>query len=147
EVGANDFRISDMGPDGNINFEAVRPAVAYNPGNNEYLVVWEGDDNTDDEVEIFGQRLSPAGGEGGANDFRISDMGPDGFNDFQAFSPAVAYNGRANEYLVVWTGDDNTGTLEQGEVEVFGQRLSNTGAEVGVNDFRISDMGVDGDAD
>ena len=38
------------------------PAVAYNSTNNEYLVVWAGDDNTaplvDDEFEIFGQRLN-----------------------------------------------------------------------------------------
>src|SRR5262249_55416613 len=63
EVG-NDFRISHMGTDGDPNFAASAPAVAYNPTNNEYLVVWEGDDDTpplvNDEVEIFGQRLNAA---------------------------------------------------------------------------------------
>jgi len=40
EIGANDFRISDMGRDGDVNFDASIPAVAYNPNANEYLVVW-----------------------------------------------------------------------------------------------------------
>jgi hypothetical protein len=146
----NDIRISDMGPDGNFAFEARRPAVAYNAVNNEYLVVWSGDDATfplvNDEFEIFGQRLDAAtGAEVGANDFHLSDMGPDGNANFDAVFPAVAYNGAANEYLVVWQGDDNTGTLVDNEQEIFGQRLNGaTGAEVGANDFRISDMGPDG---
>jgi hypothetical protein len=44
EIGTNDFRISDMGPDGNADFDAFPPSVAYNPTNNEYLVVWYGED-------------------------------------------------------------------------------------------------------
>jgi hypothetical protein len=46
EVGTNDFRISDMGGTGNTSYNATYPAVAYNSTNNEYLVVWYGDDNT-----------------------------------------------------------------------------------------------------
>ena len=58
-------------------FGAFNPALAYNSLNNEYLVVWQGDDSTDGEFEIFGQRLNAATGAGiGANDFRLSDMGP-----------------------------------------------------------------------
>jgi hypothetical protein len=145
-VGAHDFRISDMGPNGNPAFDAFDPAVAYNGVNNEYLVVWQGDDTTDNEQEIYGQRLNAAtGAEVGANDFRISDMGPDGNTDFAASNAAVAYNGAANEYLVVWGGDDNIKSdFLYHEYEIYGQRLSATGAEVGDNDFRISDMGDDG---
>ena len=55
-----------MGPDGNVAFRASDPKVAYNVTNNEYLVVWQGDDNTaplvDEEFEIFGQQLSAVGG-------------------------------------------------------------------------------------
>jgi hypothetical protein len=145
-IGANDFRISHMGPDGNIDSAAIEPAVAYNGAANEYLVVWYGNDTPDSAYEIFGQRLSAAtGAQIGVNDFRISDLGPNGNSAFGARSPAVAYNRAANEYLVVWQGDENTGTLVRGEVEIFGQRLdAATGAEVGVNDFRLSDMGPDG---
>lgn len=64
EVGPNDVRISDIGPDGNIAYDANVPAVAFNPASHEYLVVWEGDDNigplVEDEIEIFGQRLGDA---------------------------------------------------------------------------------------
>jgi hypothetical protein len=151
EVGGNDFRISDMGPDGDTHFAAFAPAVAYNGANDQYLVVWYGDDDTGNlvggEFEIFGQRLDAAtGAEVGDNDFRISHMGPDRNLNFGAFEPAVAYNGAANEYLVVWFGDDNTGTLVNDEFEIFGQRLdAATGAQLGANHFRISDMGTDGD--
>jgi hypothetical protein len=146
-----DFRLSDMGPDGNTSFNARSPAVAYNSASNEYLVVWSGDDDTvplvDNETEVFGQRVSATGVEIGVNDFRVSETGPDGNASFEAFSPAVAYSAVANEYLVVWAGDDDTGLLVDGEFEIFGQRLDAAGVEIGTNDFRLSDMGPDGDTD
>ncbi|MFN8588742.1 MAG: hypothetical protein U0704_13190, partial [Candidatus Eisenbacteria bacterium] len=149
-VGTNDFRISDMGTDGDPSADATAPAVAWNATNNEYLVVWAGDDSTgvtaNGEAEIFGQRLAGATGlEVGTNDFRISDMGPNFDPAYDADEPAVAWNATNNEYLVVWEGDDNTFPLVNGESEIFGQRLAGaTGLEVGTNDFRISDMGLDG---
>jgi Ca2+-binding RTX toxin-like protein len=150
EVGTNDSRLSDMGPDGNVSYGAFNPAVTYNAQANEYLVVWSGDDNTaplvEAEFEIFGQRLSASGTETGTNDFRLSDMGPDGNVSYGAFNPAVTYNAQANEYLVVWSGDDNTAPLVEAEFEIFGQRLSASGTETGTNDFRLSDMGPDGNA-
>jgi hypothetical protein len=159
EIGANDFRISDMGPDGDANFDAEgywfygETAVAYNSNADEYLVVWMGDDGSgaqvDDEFEIYGQRLDAlTGAEVGPNDFRISDMGPDGDANFQGRIPAVAYNPNANEYLVVWTGGERSAESAFGDFEVYGQRIDAiTGAEVGPNDFRISGMGPDGNAD
>ncbi len=126
EVGCNDFRISDMGPDGDANFGAGYPAVAYNASADEYLVVWRGDDDSDGlvdgEREIFGQRLDGATGlEIGPNDFRISDMGLDGHTAFEAINPALPQNPRADDFLVVWEGDDDTGALVDDEVEIFGQ--------------------------
>lgn len=148
QIGTNDFRISQVGPDGNPAYRVFSSAVAYNSTSNEYMVVWSGDDNTapliDNEGEIFGQRLSAAGAAIGADDFRISDMGPNGDTDYGAGSPAITHNPVSNEYLVVWEGDDNVATVDE-EFEVFGQRLSATGGSSGANDFRISDMGPDGD--
>ena len=43
-IGSN-FRVSDMGPDGSDSYGANAPAVAYNSTNNEYLVVWYGDND------------------------------------------------------------------------------------------------------
>src|SRR4051812_11534462 len=76
-----DFRISFMGPNGSVHYEADNPVVAYNPVANEYLVVWSADhvDATlvDEEFEIFAQRVSASGALLGAR-IRVSDMGPDG---------------------------------------------------------------------
>jgi hypothetical protein len=153
EVGTDDFPISDMGAsDTDSRFRGQDVAVAYNSADDEYLVVWEGDDDTsplvNDELEIFGQRLSADGNPVGDNDFRISDMGPNGTSAYAADNPAVAYNPAANTYLVVWSGDDNRdfgdGPLSNDELEVFGQQLAADGTETGDNDFRISDMGPDG---
>ncbi|MDC0358287.1 DUF11 domain-containing protein [Oligoflexia bacterium] len=150
EISTNDFRISTMGPDGDQFYDADLPTVAYNSTNNEYLVVWSGEDNSAplvrDELEIFGQRINAQTGAEIGSDFRISDMGWDSWTNWKALEPAVAYNSTNNEYLVVWRGDDNTGSLVELEYEIFGQRINAaTGAEVGTNDFRISQVGNDGD--
>lgn len=153
ELGNNDFRISDMGGLGDASYRALDPVVTHNSLNNEYLVVWAGSDNVDGmdsgELEIFGQRLNAATGtEIGNNDFRISDMGGLGDASFHALDPAVTYSSFVNEYLVVWSGNDNNRGLADDENEIFGQRLNAvTGTEVGTNDFRVSGMGDTGDAD
>ncbi len=151
EIGADDFRISSMGVDGNREFGAFHPAVTYNHADNEYLVVWDGDDDTpplvEGESEIFGQRLDAdpgSFGEIGADDFRISDMGPDGNRDFGAFFPVLAFNSTEVEFLVAWEGDDDSSALVEDELEIFGQRLDAAGGEQR-GDFRISQMGPDGD--
>ena len=144
EVGPNDFRISDMGGT-SLAFGAASPRVVYNPTANEYLVVWHGDDNVgglvDEEWEIFGQRLDAAGNPIGADDFRISQAGGTGNTTHAAKVPAVAWSSDANEYLVVWVGDDDS--VAEGESEVFGQRLDADGVEIGADDFRITDLGVE----
>jgi hypothetical protein len=151
EVGANDFRISDLGPDGNAAYDAIAPAVDHNPIDNQYLVVWTGSDDQGalaaGEFEIFGQRISADGTEIGTNDIRISDMGPDGNASFTTLidnGPSVAHNPTNNQYLVVWEGDDNVGGLVDNEFEIFGQGLSSGGAQVGANDFRLTHQGSDG---
>jgi hypothetical protein len=147
EVGG-DFRISDMGPDGNTAHSASTPAIAYNASSGEYLVAWSGDDDTgplvNDEFEVFTQRISSTGAEIGT-DTRVSQMGADGDSSLGAFDPAVAYDAKADGYLVTWRGDDDTAPLVDDEFEIFAQRLSTTGAEVGT-DTRISTMGPDGNA-
>ncbi len=147
-IGDNDFRISNAGPNGNTNFAAESVAIAYNSSDDEYFIVWSADDSSDEEFEIYGQRIDARDGSRIGAAIRISDMGTtDGDTDFDALRPAVAYNSTANEYLVVWEGDDDTGSLVDGEFEIYGQRINAaTGAPVGTNDFRISDAGAsDGD--
>ena len=140
EIGVDDIRISDVGPDTNATYQGHDPAVTWNSTENEYLVVWDADE-TPSEEEIYGQLLDSIGNEIGTNDFRISTAGPNGSISYDAEFPDVAYNETDNEYLVVWAGDDDSSGVVQGEDEIFGQRISNTGAEIGNDDFRISAMG------
>ena len=141
-VGSNDFRISDIGANGDATRDALDPAVAYNNTNNQYIVVWEGDDIADNAYDIFGQRLTATGGGVGANDFYLSNPSGGPNNNYDALNPAVAYDRANNEYLVVWQDDE----LGVGEFEIWGQQVNAaTGAQIGV-DTRLSDMGPDGDA-
>ncbi len=131
-----------MGPDGGgDNVAGFRPDVAYSPADGEYLVVWNGIDEPavpgNGEAEVWGQRLDGATGEEvGANDFRLSTMGPDGDTNFDAAQPKLAYRPGANEYLVVWDGDD----LVNGEGEVWGQRYA---AGLFEDDFEDEEIAAD----
>jgi len=145
------FRISDMGPTGNRSYDAIDPVVAWNSQDNNFLVVWRGEDGSAGtpvgEFEIYAQLLngSNPAQQLGVNDRRISDMGPDGSANFDAYSPEVVYNATDNEFLVVWYGDDNVGGRASGEFEIYAQRVSgSTGAEIGANDFSVSETGPNG---
>lgn len=134
EVGS-DFRISTMGGTGDTLYRAQAPDVAWNNTNNQYLVVWYGDTTgggfANEELEIWGQLVSGAGAEVGG-DFRISSMGGTGDANDDALNPAVAYNSRQNEFVVVWEGDEaGTGGLVDNEFEIWGQRVSAAGTSLG----------------
>jgi|GEM_PF-2153359 len=132
----SDFRISNTPGDGVADRRAFQATITYNPTANEYLVVWVADGlETDDEFEIFGQRLDATGAEIGG-DFRISNVGLEKVANREAFEPAVTYNPTANEYLVVWVAD---GLETDNEFEIFGQLLDANGAEMGA-DFPISNV-------
>ena len=147
------FKISQMGGTGNTTYTAREPAVAYNATNNEYLVVWWGDNNVgslaDNEWEIWGQRISAAGAENGA-DFRISYLGTDGSTTYLATSPDVAWDSTNNRYLVVWEGQDPSivaggPPVPTGETEVWGRVLTSTGTSFSADDTRLSAVGLEGD--
>jgi hypothetical protein len=145
EIGVDDFQISTMGPEVSTNFRAAPPSVAWNSVLNQYLVGWQGNDGpplAEEEKEIYGQLLAADGTAIGPDDFRISDMGPDGTDEYGAFRPRIAFDPFSNQYLVAWHGSE-TG-LAEGEYEIWGQYLTAGGAEIGTNDFRISE-GPDGD--
>jgi hypothetical protein len=145
EVGADDFQISEMGPEGNGAFHASPPSVAWNSVLNQYLVAWHGNEGApplaSNEKEVYGQLLAPDGTAIGPDDFRISDLGPDGSSEYNAFRPRIAFDHLSNQYLVAWHGDEVG--LAEDEFEIWGQYLAASGAEIGTNDFRISE-GPDG---
>ena len=127
-----DSEIRVSGPSA-IDFEYA-PAVAWNGGANEYLIVWSDGRNYDTRGgDIYGQRVSAAGSRTGSN-FRIS--GPAATtNDFSA---AIAWNGWAGEYLVVWGDTRNDPTRS---TDVYAQRVSAAGALPGSN-FRVVGPGA-----
>ncbi len=140
-------RISFMGTDGLTTFRGSTPSVAYNATNNEYLVVWSGDHNSGTlvttEFEIWGQRINAATGALTGSMFRISTTATDGNNAFDAVNPDVIWNATSNQYMVVWTSDDNTSGMVDNETEVFAQLVSNTGTLSGSR-VRVSVMGGSG---
>lgn len=108
----DDTRYSDMGPDGDPNYQAQNPAVVANPVSQEFLVAWDGDDDTgslaNNEEEAFVQRVGADGAEI-LGDTVISDMGPViGSTFYRAARPAVVYNPATNLYLAAWEGDDDS---------------------------------------
>jgi hypothetical protein len=153
EVGLFDFLISTMGGVGDADDRAWAPAIAYNGIENEYLVAWEGTEDDQEtiegEYEIYVQRLDAATGDPvGVNDQRISAMGGLGNALYHARAPAVAFDPVRNQYLVAWHGSHDQSGQTWGEFEIFVQRLDGaTGAEIGIDDQRISAMGGVGDAD
>lgn len=116
EIGADDSRLTDMGTAGSPDAGVHENAVAYSSVGDEFLVVWEGDDDDLDaqesEFEIYGQQVSSAGLEIGANDYRISAMGNVGDDSGGAFNPAIAYGETPNEFLVAWQGTEPGITVE-----------------------------------
>lgn len=132
------FRISQASNAG-VERDAGFPDVAYNPDDNEYLVVWEGDGLSGADFrrvkEIFGQRINAATGAEVGPDFLISRMSDAGHTRV-ANDPQIAYNSTAHEYMVVWHGSGATSDPDE-VFEIYGQRLSRTGLEIG-KDFRIS---------
>ncbi|HEU5106211.1 MAG TPA: hypothetical protein VFU11_10255 [Solirubrobacterales bacterium] len=150
QIGNDDFPISEMGPPGDASttFDAAPPSIVWNSTQNQYLVAWHGNDGVPPfatgEREVFGQLLSADGTQIGADDFRISDVGTDGDANSNAFRPRMAYDPFGNQYLVAWHGDENISPLIDNEFEIYGQYLAADGAEIGNNDFRISDIQPDG---
>lgn len=154
EVGPNDFRISSMGPEGDTEFGGYVPAVAYNDHDDEFFVIWAGNDDAaglaPGEIEVYGQRIDALTGSLLGERVRLSDAGTDGSisrNVFvgQGMAPSIAYNSSKNEYLAVWASEDDF--LAKEEIEIFGQRIdAATGNEIGDNDFQISRMGTNGDS-
>jgi hypothetical protein len=138
-----DLRVSDLGADTATDRDGLVPAVAYNPINNAYLVVWRDDGYegaADNEYEIFGQRISAIGDEQ-ANDFRVSAVGTDGDAARLAGPPDVSFSTSGSEYLVVWHGNP---LAMSGELEVYGQRLDANGGQLD-GDQRISTAGAEND--
>ncbi|HOE98083.1 MAG TPA: hypothetical protein PK847_16040, partial [Candidatus Sumerlaeota bacterium] len=78
QIAPDDFIISEMGEPEDEIAAAHNPQVAWNPVDQEYLVVWEGQESvtptTEHEVEIYAVRINRFGQRVG-DQIRVSDMG------------------------------------------------------------------------
>ncbi len=142
-LGGNDYRVSDVGGVGDATYQVMwGPDVAYNAIDDEYMVVWGGEDTVDgmvnNEWEVFAQRMTFDTIGAGPNDERVSDAGGLGNTTYQTQEVAVAANAANGQFLVVWGGDDDTGTLVNDEEEIFIQRMK--GWYVFADDFESGDI-------
>jgi hypothetical protein len=136
QVGPPDFFVSEVG---GANTNAGRIDAGY--GGGTFLVTWSDFVGGNDE-EIIGRRVNSGGGVLGG-EVQLSRQGPIDDDELESNRPAVAYNAVSNQFLVVWEGDLPNG-VGSGEHEIFGQRVSAAGAQVG-SDLRITHQGTDGD--
>lgn len=128
-----DFRISS----GDATDDETSPAIAWNPAQDQYLVVWEDGRNADTSgIGIFGRRIG-ADGVPVEGDFRISSSTV--IND--KVKPTLAWNGRAAEYFVVWEDGRN---LARRGIDIVGRRVGADGAPIG-GDFLVTSEAASGD--
>lgn len=109
--------------------------IAYNPDDDEYLVVWQ-DFRNSIHWDIYGQRVDGDGSLLGTNIAMVSTTGEELLH---RTNPQVAYG--ANKYLVVWqhyTGSNTT-------YDVYG-RLLNRGGSFATNPFAIANVTDSGKA-
>ena len=126
----SDFRISGAGATSGEDF----PAVAWNEGADQYLVVWhDWRNSTSGGADIYARRVSPAGVPVGG-DIRITSLNA---SPQHSSEPTVVWNAAANEYLVVWSDERNEATRGY---DIYGRRVGPDGARLG-RDFRISGTG------
>jgi hypothetical protein len=145
EIGADDFRISSMGPDGDGDYDANPPSIAFDTKLGRYFVVWFGKDDVTapDENEVYGQFLAADGTLLPPNQFPMSEMGAPGNVDVGANRPRVVYNPNAGEYLVAWHGDTAIFPHVDQEFEIYGRRFSEIGIPLGPQE-QISSVQPDG---
>jgi hypothetical protein len=120
EIG-DDFQISFTMPQGDQEFVALGPAVAYNSTEQEFLVVWYGVHDIVNEYEIWGQLVDAVTGTLVGSNFKISNTGYYSETDpiYDAYHPDVVYNPVENEYLVVWDADH----IEDEAFNIYAKRI------------------------
>ncbi|MBN2114187.1 MAG: hypothetical protein JW785_08695 [Acidimicrobiia bacterium] len=109
------------------------PAVAWNEGAAEFLVVWQDGRSFFTRCwDIFGRRVS-ADGTRPAGDIRVTSQAPEGQH-----TPDVAFDPGSGQYLVVWEDWRNYATRTG---DTFARRLAADGARVG-GEFRVCGPGA-----
>lgn len=97
------------------------PEVAYNPDDEEFLIVWQDGRHDPDNADVYAQRVSATG-------VLVGDAFTITTSPYRQLTPYVAYAPGEDVYLVVWR--HYPGTANE-YFDVYGQRVSSTGSLVG----------------
>ena len=122
--GADDFRISVMGPENNLAFTAsqVRPAIHMRSLREEGLIVWRGNDQG--KEDIFARRIRINGLGGTGSEIPLSMPADVVWPDIPR-SPDIACLPMGDVCIVVWVGEVD------GDPRVFWRRIDeNTGLPI-----------------
>jgi hypothetical protein len=129
EIGPDDLQVSSAGPPGStFSFIALTPSVAFNGALSRYLVTWLGNDVgrpglSNDEREVMGTVVTPAGTEAEPQDFTISRMGADNDDSASPSDAVVATNDQTGRWLSAWSSDDPRPPLADNEFELWGRQV------------------------
>ena len=147
QVGPKEFQISDLAQTNPV--LPLSSHLAHDPITDRFLVVWSGpDDPVDPEVrEIHGRLVDADGTLVGPDEFAVSGLDHPLFYA-DPYAPRAVFQPSTNHYVVSWMGAVD-GLVPGGtDGEVWFQVLDGTtGAEVGLDDLRLSDLGPEGDFD
>ena len=101
-------------------YNQYNPVISYNSNDNEFLVVWQDERNSINNVkyvDIYCKRITGLG-QLINGDIPISDIND---NDYKQL-PSVAYNSTRNEYLIVWTQGKTLSSMN-----IYGRLVKNNG--------------------
>jgi hypothetical protein len=111
-----------------------RPAAAFNPHDEQYLVAWQLIPTQTSGYDIYARLIGGDGSPSGAAFLISRDT-----NTIGEGVPEVAYNPHANEYLILWHA------FTDGLWRIWGQRVSAAGQLLGRN-FQVSSSPGDAQA-
>ncbi len=112
--------------------DSAQPAVAYDPVNDRYLVVWVFDaSGNGSDWDLYGRLIPWQGPSASLSEFPICTWTTHQWN------PKVAYGRTVEEFLVVWSNEYQAGTLP---VYISGRRVraADGGFPGGTSDLTIS---------
>ncbi len=132
ETGADDFRITNFGPAGDLFAFAARQDMAYNSTDNEFFIIFlgrrPGPMVSMDEFEVYGQRLTTSGANIG-DPILLTSVDGLGSAGGAPQNRRVVYDPGANGYILVYDAQDTS--LGATSVDIYGRLIAASGQPVG----------------